>query len=62
MTSRKSTLAPGDLVRLKSGGPVMTVAWIEDEEEHVPVHVVWFEGHTLHDETFLLATLEPKVT
>lgn len=37
-----SDFAVGDIVRLVSGGPKMTVRQIEHAEEEDVVHVVWF--------------------
>jgi uncharacterized protein YodC (DUF2158 family) len=48
-------LAPGDQVRLKSGGPVMTVEKVRGDT----VTCVWFDdGKKLHDAKFLAAMLE----
>lgn len=33
----------GDLVRLKSGGPIMTVSWVEDRYSNVGCN--WFNQH-----------------
>lgn len=34
----------GHLVRLNSGGPIMTVDWVENCDDEHMVHVVWFDG------------------
>ena len=44
----------GDTVRLKSGGPTMTVTRVENEE----AYCVWFEGNKNHDHTFPMLSLE----
>lgn len=45
----------GDIVRLKSGGPVMTVALVDP----VCVVCVWFDEHqSLQQASFKIATLE----
>lgn len=46
---------PGDLVRLKSGGPVMTV----DRVTPYGVHALWFAYGQSHDERFQAEALEP---
>lgn len=52
----EQTFKPGDLVRMKSGGPVMTY---EGESQFSGGICSWFEGNKLTRETFTLATLEP---
>ncbi|MDP8208157.1 MAG: DUF2158 domain-containing protein [Candidatus Electryonea clarkiae] len=37
-----SQIKPGDVVRLKSGGPKMSVQWINDEVNQV--NCTWFDG------------------
>lgn len=58
MTSFKS----GDLVKLKSGGPVMTV----DNIVHRTVNCIWFEGKDIKGYSFGIDTIEiytpPKLT
>ena len=55
----------GDLVRLKSGGPEMTVFMVQDNTRFdLPVYdVCWFVGGDLHRDGFsepeLMAVLEP---
>lgn len=44
----------GDVVRLKSGGPKMTVTKIEEER----VHCDWFEKGKLHERIFRVEALE----
>ena len=34
-------MQPGDVVQLKSGGPLMTIAWIDDNGE---AYCEWFDG------------------
>ncbi|WP_375263825.1 YodC family protein [Palleronia sp.] len=48
-------LKPGDLVRLKSGGPVMT--YEGDSEYRGPI-CVWFDGSKMKRECFTLTALE----
>jgi uncharacterized protein YodC (DUF2158 family) len=47
-------LKPGDTVRLKSSGPVMTVKAVEGDW----VSCDWFEGSTKHEDTFPEAGLD----
>jgi uncharacterized protein YodC (DUF2158 family) len=46
---------PGDTVRLKSGGPAMTVNAVEGDW----VSCAWFDGSKKHEDTFPAAGLEP---
>ena len=46
---------PGDTVRLKSGGPVMTVQTIQDNGVAI---CIWFEGKKRQSHTFMASTLE----
>jgi uncharacterized protein YodC (DUF2158 family) len=50
------TPAPGDVVRLKSGGPEMTVSRVNDENEVV---CEWFSGYLAHVWDFSAACLTP---
>lgn len=43
----------GDTVRLKSGGPVMTVRWVEDDEAMCE----WFEKTDLKSAVFSISSL-----
>jgi uncharacterized protein YodC (DUF2158 family) len=45
---------PGDTVRLKSGGPAMTVVAVEGER----ITCDWFEGSKKHEDTFPAAGLD----
>jgi len=51
-------LKPGDLVALKSGGPVMTLAG-KDEGDETGVRCFWFVGGDHRVAVFPEATLEP---
>jgi uncharacterized protein YodC (DUF2158 family) len=35
-------IKPGSIVQLKSGGPAMTVNWVQDEEGTVHANCDWF--------------------
>ena len=45
---------PGDVVTLKSGGPKMTVSWVEGNE----VGCVWFDGPKEQGSSFKVAVLQ----
>jgi uncharacterized protein YodC (DUF2158 family) len=47
---------PGDLVRMKSGGPVMTY---EGKSQFFGCICSWFEGNKMSRENFAAVTLEP---
>ena len=51
-------LEVGDVVKLKSGGPKMTIKWVEPSSI---ANCQWFLGDTLKDGNFSLASLQ-KVT
>lgn len=36
----QNTFEPGAVVQLKSGGPLMTISWVEDNEAYCE----WFDG------------------
>ena len=42
----------GDVVKLKSGGPIMTVAEVTEDEHRVQVHCTWFNKNEPLDKTF----------
>ena len=50
------TPRPGDVVRLKSGGPEMTVSRVNEENEVV---CEWFSGYLAHVWDFSVACLTP---
>ena len=50
----KEEFKPGDTVRLKSGGPLMTVDTVNGDT----VRTVWFEGTTKKQSNFPAVTLE----
>jgi len=53
----------GDIVQLKSGGPDMTVAEIDDygsgSSPLMKATCTWFDGTKRHEELFVLQTLDP---
>lgn len=49
-------ISPGDVVQLKSGGPLMTVAWTEDGEAFCE----WFVGGKKEGSTFPVSSLHKK--
>jgi uncharacterized protein YodC (DUF2158 family) len=53
-------LVTGDLVKLKSGGPWMTVTKDKFEAGTKTVACSWFAGDDLRTEVFLKEALEPK--
>jgi uncharacterized protein YodC (DUF2158 family) len=46
-------IAEGDVVQLKSGGPEMTVEWIENGE----AYCVWFDSKKQTGSTFKVSSL-----
>jgi uncharacterized protein YodC (DUF2158 family) len=48
----------GDVVRLKSGGPKMTVAWCENMNGTMQAYCEWFEGSKKMSGTFAPTSLE----
>jgi uncharacterized protein YodC (DUF2158 family) len=53
-------LVVGDVVRLKSGGPWMTVTDDKFKAGSKTVATSWFSGDDLRTEVFLREALEPK--
>lgn len=49
-----SSLAAGARVVLKSGGPIMTISWVDGEEAYCQ----WFANNKLEGSTFRLTSLE----
>lgn len=45
----------GDTVQLKSGGPVMTIMWIEGGQAYCQ----WFDGKKIAGERLSLVALKP---
>jgi len=51
-------MKPGDVVRLKSGGPAMTIERVGQAGDGQPAaDCLWFEGTEVKRGTFLLTTL-----
>jgi uncharacterized protein YodC (DUF2158 family) len=48
----------GDIVQLKSGGPVMTVTWVADEYGVMTASCTWFDGKKKSDATFPVTSLK----
>ena len=46
-------IGAGDTVQLKSGGPVMTVEWVDDGE----AYCVWFDGNHQNGTAFKTTSL-----
>ena len=46
-----------DTVRVKSGGPVMTVSWVGDEYGVMTALCSWFAGNTQQSDKFPVAVL-----
>ena len=53
-----TTFRPGDVVRLKSGGPRMTVESVNDFYGETRVHCSWFEKTKKLSDTFAPTALE----
>ena len=47
---------PGDTVRLKSGGPLMTISWINESNKYVGCE--WFEGKNIKSFEFKHTSLK----
>ena len=50
---------PGDIVRLKSGGPSMTVDEVEKKGNVTSIFCFWFDGAQLEDGEFSPTSLMP---
>jgi uncharacterized protein YodC (DUF2158 family) len=50
------TPQPGDVVRLKSGGPSMTVLYLKDGDK---VKITWFDGRAPFEAIFPAISLTP---
>lgn len=48
-------MQPGDVVCLKSGGPRMTIRWIDSERQ---AYCEWFDGAANKGAKFALTSLE----
>lgn len=51
-----SSLKPGDIVHLKSGGPGMTLETLS-KGERIIARCTWFDGHQKHSENFVVTSL-----
>ncbi|QZH75510.1 MAG: DUF2158 domain-containing protein [Erythrobacter sp.] len=47
-------ITKGQVVQLKSGGPTMTVEWVEGEE----AYCVWFDGKKTAGQKFKCSSLQ----
>ena len=52
------TIQRGDTVKLKSGGPMMTVERIGSSADPNAILCFWFEGENLHDQWFQPTSLK----
>jgi uncharacterized protein YodC (DUF2158 family) len=52
------TYEPGEIVKLKSGGPKMVVVSSGEYAEGFRVLCTWIDGNKKYEETFAPATLE----
>jgi uncharacterized protein YodC (DUF2158 family) len=48
----------GDTVQLKSGGPVMTADWVEDNHGVISAYCTWFAGTKKEGATFPVTSLK----
>jgi uncharacterized protein YodC (DUF2158 family) len=57
--AEETTFEVGDLVQLRSGGPIMTVSWVQPGRDELTCH--WFNDATAEFLTtrFVPATLAP---
>lgn len=49
----------GDIVRVKSGGPSMTVEYVDRESDHV--RCIWFDGSEAKTGSFAADALEQTI-
>lgn len=56
--AEEATVKAGDMVRLKSGGPPMTVNRIGNKINNRIVCCIWFDGATRHEAEFEPETLK----
>ena len=54
----KNSFKPGDVVRLKSGGPMMTVASVGDHLGTLSVFCGWFVGIKSESDAFAVEMVE----
>ena len=54
------TFKIGDVVKLKSGGPKMTITTVGERYGTPTVWCVWFDGTKKYDGTFPPESLEPS--
>jgi uncharacterized protein YodC (DUF2158 family) len=52
-------IRPGDVVQLKSGGPTMSVARIEDQGGVLSARCKWLDGNKKQSREFPVARLTP---
>ena len=50
-------LNPGDVVKLRSGGPRMTVAMLLEAQNTIKAHCFWFSGNALTEGYFPLGSV-----
>lgn len=43
-------LEKGDVVQLNSGGPHMTISWVQEITHDVYIHTKWFDNHGVCNE------------
>lgn len=53
MLSDKIQFKPGDVVKLKSGGPIMTIQSVNENS----AYCVWFDGTKIKERDFVLDVL-----
>ena len=58
MSNSDMALKAGDVVQLKSGGPIMTITWVGDEYGTLNARCEWFDGKKAATGTYPVAALE----